>query len=280
MLQIFEDSVLPSLFSSLAVAVARFKSEYIIAFAGFLTTCGLDSICTPSDDTDGFGNIETLGQHGRISNTPADNFYSVANEESGEPVIETYAHMTQGRLFGDRLSLTRRIKVFTDRNVFEISDTVKNFGYVTSPHMILYHINFGYPFLTEEAKIILPAEKTVPRNAYAAKDADKWDQFTSPQSGIEEQCYYHTLKKDADGWTGYSLNNPALGFGINVRYDANPLDYFIEWKNPGEGDYVLGLEPGNCNGEGRKKAREDGILKYLQPGEEVKYRFVIEITDL
>ena len=96
---------------------------------------------------------------------------------------------------------------------------------------------------------------------------------------MQEQCYYHKLKTDAQGYAQYSLYNPILQKGISVKYEAKPLDYFIQWKMPGEGDYVLGLEPGNCRGGGRKKAREDNILKFLEPQEEVKYHFVVELSD-
>ena len=35
----------------------------------------------------------------------------------------------------------------------------------------------------------------------------------------------------------------------------------------GEGEYVVGLEPGNCNPDGRDVMREKGVLKFLKPGE-------------
>jgi len=248
-------------------------------FAGFLTTCGLETICGISED-----NGESLGLHGRISNTPADNFYVriiEENTESGEPEIIIAGTMTQARLFGDKYSLTREIKIYTSENKFEIRDIVKNTGYKKSPHMILYHLNYGYPFLDENIEINLPVIKseTVPVDDYAAKDLDKWDKFNTPQKDIDEQCYYHKLKTDENGWAKYSLYNPNLNKGISVEYDAKTLDYFIEWKMPGEGDYVLGLEPGNAKGGGRKQNRDDNILKFLEPQEEVKYHLVVGLSE-
>ncbi|MCL1859780.1 MAG: aldose 1-epimerase family protein [Oscillospiraceae bacterium] len=247
-------------------------------FAGFLTTCGLETICGVSDD-DG----EELGLHGRISNTPADNFYARIiedNTESGEPEIIITGTMSQARLFGDKYSLTREIKIYTNENKFEIRDIVKNTGYKKSPHMILYHLNYGYPFLDENIEINIPIieSETVPVDDYAAKDLDKWDKFNTPQHGIDEQCYYHKLKTDENGYAKYSLYNPNLKKGISVKYNAKTLDYFIEWKMPGEGDYVLGLEPGNAKGGGRKQNRDDGTLKFLEPLEEVKYHLVVTLS--
>jgi hypothetical protein len=145
--------------------------------------------------------------------------------------------------------------------------------------MILYHLNYGYPFLDENIEINVPSVETAPVDDHAAKDLDKWNIFPPPQKDMEEQCYYHKLKTDNQGWAQYSLYNPVLKKGLSVKYDAKPLDYFIQWKMPGEGDYVLGLEPGNCKGGGRTQAREDNILKFIEPQGEVKYHLIISLSD-
>lgn len=251
-------------------------------YLGFLTTCGIGSICSPSEDKVGETEAtESFGLHGRISNTPAELFSVEVDEKTrnGEPVIIVKGIMTEARLFGDKYSLTRTIKIHTDKNIFEVSDTVKNTGYQKSPHMILYHLNYGYPFLDEDIEIDVPAEKTIPRNDYAAKDLATWNKFLPPQHGIDEQCYYHTLKKNEKGYSYYSLYNKKEKTFFKVEYDAKPLDWFIQWKMPGEGDYVLGLEPANCNGEGRAKAREDGILKFLDAQESINYHFIFTFKD-
>jgi len=252
--------------------------EFLRSFyAGFLTTCGLETICGPSEDAG-----EALGLHGRVSNTPADNYYAEIEEEnteSGAPEIVVTGTMTQARLFGDKYSLVREYRIHTGENKFTIRDTVKNIGYKRSPHMILYHLNYGYPFLDENIEINIPSDETLPADDFAAVDIDKWDRFSAPQQGIDEQCYYHKLKTDPAGYAKYSLYNPGLKKGLSVKYDAAALDYFIQWKMCGEGDYVLGLEPANCRGGGRKKAREDGILKFLEPSEEVKYHIDVEFSE-
>ncbi|MCL1793037.1 MAG: aldose 1-epimerase family protein [Oscillospiraceae bacterium] len=253
------------------------KLEFLRSFyAGFLTTCGLETICAPCEDEG-----EELGLHGRIANTPADNFYCriEENTQSGEPEIVITGIMNQARLFGDKYSLTREIKICTGENKFEIRDTVKNTGYKSSPHMILYHLNYGYPFLDENIEINVPALESSPRSDYAAAEFSRWDKFDAPRHGIDEFCYYHKLKTNEQGQAAYSLYNPNLKKGVKVQYDAKPLDFFIEWKMPGEGDYVLGLEPANCDGEGRNTARENKILKYIEAQQEIKYHFIVSFSD-
>ena len=63
-----------------------------------------------------------------------------------------------------------------------------------------------------------------------------------PQNGYEEMCYYHTLS----GKPTVSISNPDINKGLNIKYDANELPCFTEWKMMGEYDYVLGLELGNA----------------------------------
>jgi hypothetical protein len=49
------------------------------------------------------------------------------------------------------------------------------------------------------------------------------------------------------------------------------LPELIQWKQVGQGAYVLGLEPANCRPEGRSAARQRGKLVELAPGESVDY---------
>ena len=89
---------------------------------------------------------------------------------------------------------------------------------------------------------------------------------------------FHKLKTDENGYAKYSLYNPDLNKGVSVEYDAKTLDYFLQWKMCGEGDYVLGLEPSNCRSV-RKKAREEGVLKFLEPMEETKYHLIVTLSE-
>jgi hypothetical protein len=52
----------------------------------------------------------------------------------------------------------------------------------------------------------------------------------------------------------------------------------MEWKTMGEGAYVFGVEPANCNGlGGRAATREQGQLSMLAPGESRRYCIDVEI---
>jgi hypothetical protein len=52
----------------------------------------------------------------------------------------------------------------------------------------------------------------------------------------------------------------------------------MEWKMMGEGSYVVGIEPANCNGlGGRAATRQNGALPFLSPGENREYCLDLEI---
>jgi galactose mutarotase-like enzyme len=221
---------------------------------GFLTTCGLTAVGAPCVDEG-----EELPLHGTISNTPADKVWWSIDDRN----ITLHAVVNEGSLFGRKLQLERKIECSRIENKITLSDTVTNLGSSVSPLMLLYHVNIGYPLLSEKAILSIPSKTVNARNVHAAKDIDTWNVILPPTKDFEEQCYYHTFEKEGLA----RIYNPDIHKGIEIAFDPTTLDYFTEWKMMGEKDYVLGLEPGNCHPEGRDKMRAGGKLKFLAPDE-------------
>ena len=73
--------------------------------------------------------------------------------------------------------------------------------------------------------------------------------------------------------------NEKMALGFYVKFKKETLPYLSQWKMIGEGEYVLGIEPGNCLPEGRPKEREAGRLVTLKPGESRKMVLEIGIVD-
>lgn len=233
--------------------------------AGFLTTCGLTAVGAPCED-DG----ESLPLHGTIANTPAEQVWW--EEQDGELVL--HGVMKDERIFSHKLVLYRDIICSTRYNHLKIHDRIVNRGDADCPAMILYHLNMGYPLLSEHAKLEILSEQVVPRNEHAAQDLATWNQVLPPQAGFEEQCYYHSFRENGLA----RIYNPDIQAGLEIRFDPKQLPFFTQWKMMGERDYVMGLEPGNCHPDGRAKMRQDGDLTILTPGEEIT--FAVEIAML
>ncbi|MDR1586246.1 MAG: aldose 1-epimerase family protein [Treponema sp.] len=234
--------------------------------AGFITTCGLTSAGFPCED-DG----EKVPLHGDISHTPAEHIYSVI--EDGK--IKIRALILNAWMFHQKLELNREIALSLSENYLEITDRVKNRGTETYPLMLLYHINFGYPMLTERAVMRIFSKEKHPFNEIAAKNLDEWDKLTPPSDDFIEQCYYHFFEKEGKA----SLYNPDLKIGVTLSFDINELPYMVQWKLLKTRDYVIGFEPGNCHALGRDKMRQEGKLQYIVPGEERAFHVRIRIED-
>lgn len=172
-----------------------------------------------------------------------------------------------------KLVLQREIVCSLEENKITVKDKIVNRGDAECPAMILYHMNMGYPLLSESARLCIPSCRVLSRNEQAKLGIDTWQQMLPSQPRFEEQCYFHQFEKK--GRAG--IYNPDIGQGLLISFDADRLNYFTEWKMMGERDYVLGLEPGNCHPDGRDRMREEGTLTILQPGESAAYEVDIRM---
>ncbi len=234
--------------------------------AGFLTTCGLNAVGSPCTDEG-----EELPLHGTIGNTPAEHIFWEQDEEA----IRIHARVKDEVIFAHKLVLDRTLSCSLKENSLMIRDVITNRGDAPYPAMLLYHMNMGYPLLSEKAQLYVPSRKVRARNARAEEGLADWMHIIPPQKQFEEQCYYHSFDKEGLA----AIYNPEIGQGLAISFDAENLRYFTEWKMMGERDYVLGLEPGNCSPDGRARMREEGALTILQPEEKAEYQVKVSMIE-
>ena len=239
--------------------------------AGLLTTCGLTYMGAACVDEG-----KALGLHGPIGNTPA---YDVAVRQEWEGddyVIAIRGKLREARVFAQHIVLTREIKIKLGENKIHIHDSIENCGGDAQPYMVLYHYNFGFPLLSEDTQLRTNCPYNRPRDAEAVKGKDIYARFDVPVHGYAEQVFYFDAVPEAQA----GLYNPSLGFGVKLSFDGKALPKLIEWKQIGEGDYVVGLEPATWYPEGRAKAREQGELDWIQPGEVKEIWMCLEIDHI
>jgi len=245
---------------------------WLRSFAGGLVaTCGLTYAGAPTVDEG-----EELGLHGRVSNLPASGVLAAGCWEGDEYVMSASGELRESVVFGANLHLFRRVWARLGERRFFINDVVTNEGYHRTPHMMLYHINLGFPVVDAGSRLVTPSAKVTPRDDEARKGASEYNIITDPIPEFSEQVFYHDMTPDDDGYVWAATINPTLWrgepFGVYVKYRKEQLPRFIEWKMMGEGDYVVGMEPANCGVEGRNVDREKGTLVFLEPGEERQYQ--------
>jgi hypothetical protein len=243
-------------------------------FCGLLTTCGLASAGAPCVDEG-----QALGLHGRIGNVPAEESGFETTDGVDGPGWRIHGRMREAKFFGVNLALTREITSRFGGNRICIHDRVENLGFAPQPIQMLYHINFGYPLLCEDSELVLPARSVAPRDARAAEGLGEHLIIEPPQAGYQEQCFYLDLKTDEEGYAFVAILNERLGFGVYERIRKDTLPRFVQWKQMGQGAYVMGLEPGNCLPDGRKVERERGNLRYLAGQEALDMELEIGVLD-
>jgi hypothetical protein len=161
-----------------------------------------------------------------------------------------------------------------------LEDVVTNEGFSPQPHMILYHFNTGYPLLDETAHLKVKVDKTLAQDAEAESDLANWMNFQVPTQGYQQQVFHHLPAADRDGKVVIELINPTLNLGLRWTYLRASLPDLFQWKQMGQGIYVLGVEPSNCSGMGgRAAARASGDLPFLKAGESRRYEIEIEVFD-
>jgi hypothetical protein len=241
---------------------------------GLLATCGLRNTGAASDD-DG----EQHGLHGRLSYTPAARVAYGADWEGDDYVLWCEGQMRETRLFGENLRLTRRISTRLGADTLTIEDRLENLGFRDEGFMLLYHINPGWPIVDATSELLAANERVEARDAEAEAGQATLGRYQAPTPDFAEQVYRHIPRAGDDGSVTVALVNRAFdggrGFGVVIRFNRHELPWFWQWKQLGEGAYVVGLEPNNGHWHGRAAARADGTLQTIAPGEVRRFRVEI-----
>jgi hypothetical protein len=195
--------------------------------------------------------------------------------------ITLQGQVRETRVFGENLLLKRTLTMRLGEPAVRVADTVVNEGFQPAEHMLLYHINAGFPLAAEGARLQAPSSKIEPRDEEARQGAQSYAVFDPPSPGYREQVFYHTMQADPQGYVRVTLHSPARQDGqalaLYLRYRQAELPCFVEWKMMGQGVYAVGLEPSTNLVSGRSQERQRGALITLQPGEERQYELEIGI---
>ena len=245
------------------------EPDFLRSFtAGLLTTCGLTYMGAPCEDQG-----QKLGAHGRIANLPAFDVGIVQEWREDNYVIEVRGKVREAAVFGENMVLTRTITTKFGDNRIYIHDEIENEGFTETPLMVLYHMNFGFPLISSSTVLSTNCENTRPRDEVAKPGVNSACNFSEPIPNYREQVFY----RDAVENSFAKLENPDLGLAVKVEFSGDELPYLIEWKQMGEQEYVVGLEPATYPPDGRAAARKRGELLCLKPQETRTHILIIEV---
>lgn len=241
-------------------------------FGGLVTTCGLTHVGAPQPESALSGH----GLHGRIGHTPARDVQVSQEWEDDAYVLRVTGTMRETAVFAENLTLKRTVSTRLGEKRFWIEDVATNEGFQETPFMLLYHCNIGWPALDEGSRMLSPSRRVAPRDKTAEEGQEEWGLMHGPKHRYSEKVYYHDMAADAEGNVTVAMVNDRFkegeGFGVYLKYAQQHLPRFVQWKQLGEQDYVVGFEPCNCGVEGRQVDEELGLLHTLQAGESRAYR--------
>ena len=239
--------------------------------AGMVYTCGLLSAGSAHRD----GKV-WHPSHGRYHNQPAGQLCGEVKDDQ----LVVRGKIRESQLFGHSLEVERTVTSSVGGKELVITDVITNLTPNPEEFMLLYHCNFGYPFLSEHLKLFLP-EGTLSqgRTELANEKMATMKEFSAPIDNDAETVYFHDIPAK-DGYRAIRAENPDLGVGVIMRYSADTLPVLAEWKCMRSGEYVLGLEPANNHIKGRLGERENGSIKTIGAFETVKTEVRIEFYDL
>jgi hypothetical protein len=224
---------------------------WLDGFDELLARCGLENNGAPFEvkttKADGSESHTTYGLHGRIANIPASYVeVQVAPEPPHE--IAVLGHVDETRLFGLGVRMATRISTFPGSNSLTIRDEFINLKDQPAQMQILYHWNFGPPFLGEGSQFVAPIKSITPRDRRAAEGVRHHNRYSSPTAGSTEQVYFYDLVAQSEEVpkTLAMLRNREGDKAVVLRFQKDQLPAFTLWKNMAglRDGYVTGLEPG------------------------------------
>jgi hypothetical protein len=243
--------------------------------------CGLESNGAPGEDTivDNMGNERraNLTLHGKIANTPADHVEVRVGLDPPHR-LSVIGTVCERSMFGANLSMYSNIATALGSNWLSVEDIVENSRSTPWEMQLLYHCNYGTPFLERGSRLVAPVRSVAPRDARAAEGVENWSVFGAPEPGFVEQVYFCAPLWDKEGRTKVMLVNRGGDKAVTLSFSRDELPYFTLWKNTADikDGYVAGLEPATNYPNGKRFERSRGRVVKLGPGERYRAEILLE----
>lgn len=248
-------------------------------FNEMLNRCGIEWSGAMGEDSviDNKGQESSvfLPLHGKVGWTPASKVVLRISED----VIVLEGEIPEQNVFGVNYLLKTSICLRSGESTMEIRDTLCNLGPLPGEYEMLYHTNFGPPFLEKGSRYYGSFSQMVPRDGFGQTDMDDVSVFEEPAPGFIEQVYLFKAKADEEGMAHQLLTNASQDLAVHVAFDPSTLPYTILWKRTAseEEGYVAGLNPCTDLPNNRAEERMQKRVARIDPFSEVVFRHSVSI---
>ena len=250
-------------------------------FNELLNRCGIEWSGAMGEDEvrNNMGAVERifLPLHGKVGWTPASRVRLLAAE--GRVTVE--GDIPEEMVFGVAYRLRTRLTLEEGRASIAVEDTLTNLGESPGEYEMLYHTNFGAPFLEAGSRYFGSYDRVIPRDRFAAAGLDTLTTMPGPTAGFVEQVFLFRARADREGFAHQLLANREEDLAVQVSFTVDTLPYTILWKRCAglrEG-YVVGLNPCSDLPNPRRAERAAGRVKTLAAGAEVSFHHHIDLFE-
>jgi len=218
-----------------------------------------------------------LPLHGKVGWTPASRVVLRVFPDA----VTLEGDVPEQNVFGVNYVLRTSVTVRAGSSVIDIQDRLRNLGAQPGEYELLYHTNFGPPFLERGARFLGTYDRLVPRDEHASKGLEGMGRFEGPTPGFSEQVFLLHTVGDSEGLGHMALLNAAGTLAAHVSFSVDTLPYGILWKRTAamEDGYVAGLNPCSDLPNPRKVERQEGRVATIGAGAEAVFRERIELVD-
>ena len=249
---------------------------------GLLTTCGIDHTLFMAEDTAAQYHYppkqtETFGLHGRVSNRPRASRATASAGTATRARSGPRARHSRRASSASSSCSAAASRPWSASRACTIHDVVENVGHDLTPHMLLYHVNAGFPVVDEGLGVARHGRPaSLPAATIRWRATARWP-LRRPDSS--SRCSSTTSSPTTDGASSAAIVNRRLGVGVYEVFRQEQLPHHFVWRMLGEGTYVVGIEPCTNRTAGRLDARERGELIELGAGESRSYDLELGALD-
>lgn len=240
-------------------------------FFGLLTTCGLEN--TGPDSYSQESN-EYVSQHGSLN-------YSIAKDidiKTDDETIYIRAKIDGNQYYKQNLVLERTISYSINDCSLRINDTVKNMGLDDEQVCLMYHYNFGFPFLSPDCKITIPYKSAIPKDDYAQTRIEELLTVYPPSNEEKPHVFYLTFPEEE--YHRIQLENKSLHTRLNLLSKSDNLPFVDLWKCFQKTKYVMAVEPCNAFPYGRFEQRKRNTAEKIAGGKTKNYYTEIKVEEI
>jgi len=250
-------------------------------FNEMLNRCGIEWSGAMGEDrvidNKGLCSSIFLPLHGKVGWTPASRVVLKILDDA----IVLEGEVPEQNVFGVNYLLKTSLCLRSGSSSIEITDKLCNLGPLPGEYEMLYHTNFGPPFLEKGSRYYGNFSRMVPRDEFGQTGMDDISMFDDPAAGFIEQVYLFKAEAGDDGLTHQLLTNASRNLAVHVAFDPSTLPYTILWKRTAseEEGYVVGLNPCTDLPNNRSVEREQNRVSRIDPYGEVVFKHSVSIIE-